>query len=103
MDCRVPSRSARRREKDPELVELGRRVRELRVGREKSQETLAHDADLHWTYVSQIERGLRNCTFKNLRRLATGLDVEVAELFRPVGSPVPPAGAGNGPEGSSLE
>lgn len=75
--------------RDPELVELGRRVRELRADRGKSQETLAHDADLHWTYVSQIERGLRNCTFKNLRRLARGLDVDVAELFRPPGSPVP--------------
>lgn len=99
----MPARKPRAVEKDPELVELGRRVRELRVDRGKSQETLAHDADLHWTYVSQIERGLRNCTFKNLRRLARGLDVEEAELFQPYGSPVPPVGADNGSERSSLE
>ena len=99
----MPSRKQTADPKDPELVELGRRVRELRVDRGKSQETLAHDADLHWTYVSQIERGLRNCTFKNLRRLARGLDVAEAELFRPPGSPVPPVAAANGSEGSSLE
>jgi transcriptional regulator with XRE-family HTH domain len=98
----VPSRK-QADPKDPELVELGRRVRELRVDRGKSQEALAHDADLHWTYVSQIERGLRNCTFKNLRRLARGLDVEEAELFRPFGAPVPPAGADNGSKRSRLE
>ncbi|ADB50383.1 helix-turn-helix domain-containing protein [Conexibacter woesei] len=77
------------RAKDPELVALGARVRELRERVGKSQETLAHDSDeLHWTYVGQIERGLRNVTFKNLRRLARGLEVDVAELFRPVGTPV---------------
>lgn len=84
-DGRVPLT----RPKDPELVALGARVRELRERVGKSQETLAHDADrLHWTYVGQIERGLRNVTYKNLRRLAQGLDVDIAELFRPVGSPV---------------
>ncbi len=99
----MPPRNPKAETKDPELVALGRRVRELRADRGKSQEVLAHDSELHWTYVSQIERGLRNCTFKNLRRLARGLDVEEAELFRPPGSPVPPVRTVNGPERSSLE
>jgi transcriptional regulator with XRE-family HTH domain len=84
----VASRNPRQR-KDPDLVAFGARVRELRENREKSQETLAHDSDMHWTYLSQIERGLRNCTYKNLLKLARGLQVDVAELFRPVGSPIP--------------
>jgi transcriptional regulator with XRE-family HTH domain len=74
------------RAKDPDLVTLGLRVRELRQRLGKSQETLAHDAGLHWTYVGQIERGLRNVTYKNLRRLARGLQVDIAELFRPPGT-----------------
>lgn len=77
------------KKKDPELVALGRRVRELRVRVGKSQEALAHDADrLHWTYVGQIERGERNPSFKNFKKLARGLEVDVAELFRSPGSPV---------------
>lgn len=85
------------RAKDPELVALGRRVRELRERVGKSQETLAHDADrLHWTYVGQIERGERNPTFKNFIRLARGLEVDVSELFRAPGSGV--RGDGGAPE-----
>lgn len=47
-----------------------------------TQEGLAHAAELHWTYVGQIERGERNLTYKNLRKLARGLGVEVSELVR---------------------
>lgn len=55
-----------------------------------SQETLAHASGLHWTYLSQIERGLRNCTYKNLVKLARGLRIDIAELFRRRGSAIPP-------------
>lgn len=72
------------------LVAFGARVRELREARRKSQETLAHESGMHWTYLSQVERGLRNCTYKNLLKLARGLRVDIAVLFRPVGSPIPP-------------
>jgi len=39
-------------------------VREQRAKRGVSQEDLAHDADLHRTYVGLIERGLRNPTIE---------------------------------------
>jgi transcriptional regulator with XRE-family HTH domain len=92
------SRSQGARAKDPELVALGGRIRELRMRIGKSQEALGFDADrLHWTYVGQIERGQRNVTYKNLRRLARGLEVDVAELFRTCGSPVAEARASPAP------
>jgi transcriptional regulator with XRE-family HTH domain len=54
----------------------------LRRARALSQEELAFRAGLHWTYVSSTERGKRNVSLVNIERLATALDVEIAELFR---------------------
>jgi transcriptional regulator with XRE-family HTH domain len=68
--------------KDPELVALGRRVFELREARGMTQEGLAHAAGLHWTYVGQIERGERNLSYKNVLKLARGLDIDPGELLR---------------------
>lgn len=45
-----------------------------------SQEQLAARADLHWTYVSGIERGVRNPGLNILVRIASALDVSLSEL-----------------------
>lgn len=45
-----------------------------------SQEGLADLAGMHRTYVSEIERGLRNPSFRNLYKLATALEVPLSEL-----------------------
>lgn len=66
--------------KDPELVSFGRRLRELRESAGMTQESLADASGLHWSYVGQIERGERNLTYKNLLKLARGLDVEAKNL-----------------------
>lgn len=68
----------------PLLVALGVAVRELRVARHLTQEELADRAGLHVTYISGIERGLRNASLVNLDRLATGLGVELAALMAAV-------------------
>lgn len=45
-----------------------------------SQEEVAHAAGIHVTYLSGVERGKRNPSLKNLRKLAGALDVEAGEL-----------------------
>jgi transcriptional regulator with XRE-family HTH domain len=78
-----PTRAARAKEpKDPELVAIGRRLRELRVGQGMTQESLADAAGLHWTYIGQIERAERNFTVKNVLRLERGLGIGPGELLR---------------------
>lgn len=67
--------------KDPELVAFGRRVCELREAAGLTQEAVAHAAGLHWTYVGQIERGERNLTYKNVLKLARGLNVKPGALM----------------------
>ena len=46
-----------------------------------SQERLAEIADLHRTYVSDIERGNRNVSLTNILKLCTALQVTPARIF----------------------
>ncbi len=60
---------------------FGRRVRVIRESKDFSQEDLAERAGLHWTYISGIERGLRNPGLNTLGRLAKALGVSLSELL----------------------
>lgn len=60
---------------------FGRQIRRLRDERHLTQEEVAHRAGIHPTYLSGIERGLRNPSLRNIRAIAEALDVGVAQLF----------------------
>lgn len=61
--------------------DFGVRLRELREEAGLSQMALAEAAGLHATYISGIERGLRNVALVNIRQLAVALGCEPADLF----------------------
>ena len=63
------------------LIRFGQAVRKRRMELDLSQEGLAERADLHRTYVADIERGVRNLSLKNIEKLARALDVSIADLF----------------------
>jgi transcriptional regulator with XRE-family HTH domain len=63
------------------LIQLGKRVHELRAAKEWSQEEFAHVSGLHRTYIGQIERGEKNISFGNLSKVASVLGVTLAELL----------------------
>lgn len=69
--------------------EFGRRVRARRETLGWSQERLADQAGLHWTFVGQVERGRRNLTLHNIVRLAAALGCDAGELVN--GLPAPPS------------
>ena len=46
-----------------------------------SQEELAEKADLHRTYISDVERGARNLSLESINKLARALDISVSALF----------------------
>jgi len=66
-------------------------LRRLRKAAGLSQEELAHRAGLDRTYVSGVERGVRNPTVLVLQDLAGVLAVRPADLLADVGEP--PSGA----------
>ena len=65
---------------------LGQNLARLRRERDLSQEAFADLAELHRTYISGIERGIRNPTITIVARIAHALDVEIAELVEPAGT-----------------
>lgn len=62
-------------------IRVGRAIRALRLDRRLSQEALASAADVHQTYLSDLENGKRNPSIVVLARIASALDVDVIELF----------------------
>jgi transcriptional regulator with XRE-family HTH domain len=56
-------------------------VRRLREGKALSQKAFADEAGIHRTYVSDIERGVRNPTITVVERLAVALGVSAGELL----------------------
>ena len=63
---------------------FGKRVKLLRNKRGLSQEAFADLCKLDRTYISGIERGLRNVGLKNIEAIAESLDVSLSELFEDV-------------------
>lgn len=57
-------------------------LRRLRVARKLSQESLAVDANVDVSYLSQIENGLENPSIGLVERLADTLGISFVELFR---------------------
>ena len=60
---------------------FGQRVRELRSKRNLSQEGLAHACGLDRTYIGGVERGERNVSLLNIKKIADSLGIPVKELF----------------------
>jgi transcriptional regulator with XRE-family HTH domain len=60
--------------------ELGRVLRHQRRARQLTIEDLAHAAGVHPTYLSAIERGIRNPTWSKLSDLALALRMPLSSL-----------------------
>ena len=61
---------------------LGRAIRKLRTAAGISQEELAELAELHRTYIGDVERGERNISLVNMIRVAEALGVNLGRLVR---------------------
>lgn len=64
-----------------ELTCFGRKIRELRALNSISQEELAWACALDRTYISGIERGIRNPSLKNILKIANALKIKPSVLF----------------------
>jgi transcriptional regulator with XRE-family HTH domain len=67
--------------RSPGHAAFGETIRTIRKQRGVSQESLALKCGLDRTYISGIERGVRNPSLTNIFKLAAALDASPAELF----------------------
>jgi XRE family transcriptional regulator, regulator of sulfur utilization len=63
---------------------IGKRIRNYRKEKGMSQEELAHKANLHTTYIGQLERGEKNATLESVEKVANALEISLEDLFRSV-------------------
>ncbi|MFC1561284.1 helix-turn-helix domain-containing protein [Candidatus Latescibacterota bacterium] len=63
------------------LNKFGDRIRSLRKEKSISQEKLAELADLHRTYIGAVERGERNISLINIKKIADALDISISQLM----------------------
>lgn len=61
---------------------IGQAIREIRLEREMSQEQLAFECGFDRTYISLLERGVRNPTVRSLVQLARVLKVRPSEILQ---------------------
>ena len=65
-------------------VEIGKRIRNYRIGQKMSQEEIAEKCGLHPTYIGQVERGEKNATLESISRITAGLSVNMSTLFEKI-------------------
>lgn len=57
-------------------------LRQLRIQKGLSQEQLGFKADLHRTYISQLERCLKSPSLKTLRKITSILEISLSDFMK---------------------
>jgi len=61
---------------------FGENLKNIRLQKKMSQGDIARALNVHRSYISGIERGVRNPSLKNIDRFARALEVDISELFK---------------------
>ena len=64
---------------------IGQRIRNYRTQQKLSQEKLAELSGCHPTYSGQVERGEKNATLESIEKIASALNIPLAQLFEKLG------------------
>ena len=62
-------------------VELGKKIKQLRMKKGLSQEKFALEIGKDRTYFASVEAGKRNISICNIKKIADGLEISLSELF----------------------
>lgn len=57
------------------------KIKELRKIKKISQEQFAFKSKLHRTYISDIERWIKNISLENIEKIALALEINLSDLF----------------------
>lgn len=66
---------------DNNLEIIGQKIRSMRQTLGLTQEQLGERADLHYSYIGQVERGDKIPSLRTLRKLAAALNTEMDRLL----------------------
>lgn len=63
-------------------VKVGRRIQEIRIEKNLSQQDLAAKCNFEKSNMSRLEAGRSNATLSTIEIVANALEVDVIELFK---------------------
>ncbi len=61
---------------------LGKKIRAVRRAKKMTQEDLAYESKIDYSYLNEIEAGKRNPSIKRINAIAKVLKISVSELFK---------------------
>jgi transcriptional regulator with XRE-family HTH domain len=70
-------------------VDVGERLRAIRMLRRRTLKDVAHAAGVSESFLSQVERGRSSASVATLQRLAAAVGIEISDLFATDGLPRP--------------
>ncbi len=65
-----------------EVVQFGKKLREVRIKKNLSQGDIARILGVHRSYISGLERGRRNPSLFTVHKIAKALGVGVEEIVK---------------------
>ncbi|PWF20870.1 helix-turn-helix domain-containing protein [Corticimicrobacter populi] len=68
--------------KTPLVKSVAATIRQFRKAKNMSQDELAHISGLDRTYISGVERGVRNITLESLEQIIKSLDIPNSVFFK---------------------
>ena len=78
-------------QRHPNLIKIGKLIREARKQKGYSQEGFAAEAGLGRTYMGRVERGEQNISIQNLIQIALTLKIELGMLIPSIRQLKPPS------------
>lgn len=64
------------------IDDFAKRIKELRIQEGISQERFALKIEMDRTYYASVEAGKRNISLRNIKKIADGFGISLAELFK---------------------
>ena len=64
-----------------EIIKFGKKLKEVRLKKDLSQGDVARILGVHRTYISGLERGVRNPSLLTVQKIAKALGVNAKELI----------------------
>lgn len=64
-----------------EVIQFGKKLREIRLKKKLSQGDVARILAVHRTYISGLERGVRNPSLLTIQKIARALSISPKELL----------------------
>ena len=62
-------------------IRVGLKIKELKIKKGFTQEKLSELTGIDRTYISDVERGLRNIAIVNLEKIANAFEIQIKDLL----------------------